>query len=436
LKSYLSILRRNRNFRLLYIGQTISQLGDWFNAVAIYALLLDLTGSATAVAWMMIVQFLPVAVFGPMAGVIVDRVNRRRLMIGTDLLRGGLILTLLIIRRPDQVWIAYVVMAIAVGAQAFFEPARTATIPNVTPPEDLLQANALSSATWSAMLALGASIGGAVTALAGRNIAFAANALSFFASAYFLAQTRYDATPTAAARPAGLLALTGITDLIEGARYVRQRSHVAALMLVKAGWGLAGGVLLLLTIFGQRVFPLAGGSAAGIGVLYAARGVGAGLGPIALRWILGQQPQRLRRAIGPAYFVVGVFYVALAWAPALWVAALCVLFAHFGGSILWVFSTVLLQMEVPDRFRGRVFATELALVTLMSSASSYWTGHQLDRAGWPPRTLAFTLGVLFCVPGTLWLLIQSRWKDAPAEETGPAMARTTGEEEVIESRIG
>ena len=192
---------------------------------------------------------------------------------------------------------------------------------------------------------------------------------------------------------------------------MRQRSHVAALMLVKAGWGLAGGVLLLLTIFGQRVFPLGGGSAAGIGVLYGARGVGAGLGPIALRWILGQQPRRLRRTIGPAYFMVGVFYIALAWAPTLWLAALCVLFAHFGGSILWVFSTVLLQLEVPDRFRGRVFATELALVTLMSSASSYWTGHQLDRAGWSPRTLAFALGAMFCVPGVLWLIIQSRWKE-------------------------
>jgi MFS family permease len=411
LSSYVSILRNNRNFRLLYIGQTISQLGDWFNAVAVYALLLDLTGSATAVAWMMIVQFLPVAVFGPMAGVIVDRVNRRRLMIGTDLVRGVLVLSLLLIRRPDQVWIAYVVMAAAVGAQAFFEPARTATIPNVTRPEELLAANALSSATWAAMLALGASIGGVVTAVAGRNVAFVVNALSFFASAFFLARTRYDATPAAAPKPDGLLALTGITDLVEGVRYVAHRSHVAALMLVKAGWGLAGGVLLLLTIFGQRVFPLAGGSAAGIGVLYAARGIGAGLGPIALRWIIGQQPQRLRRTIGPAYFMVGVFYVALAWAPSLWIAALCVLCAHFGGSILWVFSTVLLQLEVPDRFRGRVFATELALVTLMSSLSSYWTGYELDHAGWSPRTLSFALGLMFCVPGVLWLVIQTRWHE-------------------------
>jgi MFS family permease len=436
LSSYVSILKHNRNFRLLYIGQTISQLGDWFNAVAVYALLLDLTGSATAVAWMMIVQFLPVAIFGPLAGVIVDRVNRRRLMIATDLVRGALIFTLLLIRRPDQVWIAYVVMAVAVGAQAFFEPARTATIPNVTAPQDLLAANALSSATWSAMLALGASIGGLVTALAGRNVAFAVNALSFFASAFFIARTRYDATPAPAPKPEGWLALTGISDLVEGVRYVRQRSHVAALMFVKAGWGLAGGVLLLLTIFGQRVFPLAGGSAAGIGVLYAARGVGAGLGPIALRWIIGQQPQRLRRTIGPAYFMVGVFYIALAWAPSLWVAALCVLCAHFGGSILWVFSTVLLQMEVPDRFRGRVFATELALVTLMSSASSYWTGRQLDRAGWSPRTLAFSLGAMFCVPGLLWLWIQSRWEERPPEPVGPVADKTTGEEEVIESRIG
>jgi MFS family permease len=434
LNPYIAILRANRNFRLLFIGQAISQLGDWFNAVAVFALLLDLTGSATAVAWMMIVQFLPVAIVGPIAGVVVDRVDRRRLMIGTDIVRGCLILALLLIERRDQVWIAYVVMALTVGAQAFFEPARTATIPNITSPDELLPANALSSATWSAMLALGASVGGVVTAVAGRNVAFIVNAASFFASALFIARTHYDSTPPTIPRPTGLLALTGIGDLIEGLRYVRQHSHVAALMFVKAGWGLAGGILLLLTIFGQRVFPIGGGSAGGIGVLYGARGIGAGLGPIALRWILGQEPRRLRRAIGPAYFLVGVFYIALAGAPNLWVAALCVLCAHFGGSILWVFSTVLLQLEVPDRFRGRVFAAELALVTLMSSASSYWTGRQLDRAGWSPRALAFALGALFCVPGALWLLIQSRWRGEPP--AGGVDLRPGVEDEVLEGRVG
>ena len=187
---YVALLRTNRNFRLLYIGQTISQLGDWFNAIAVYALLLDLTGSATAVAWMMIVQFLPVAVVGPLAGVVVDRVDRRRLMIATDLLRGSLILGLLLVRRPGDVWIAYVVMALTVGGSAFFEPARTATIPNLTSPDELVPANALSSATWSAMLAIGASLGGIVTAAAGRQVAFIVNAASFFVSALFIAQTR------------------------------------------------------------------------------------------------------------------------------------------------------------------------------------------------------------------------------------------------------
>jgi MFS family permease len=430
----LSLLRRNRNFRLLYVGQAISQLGDWFNSVAVYALLLDLTGSATAVAWMMIVQFLPVAIVGPVAGVVVDRVNRRRVMIAADLVRGVLILGLLLVRRSDQVWFAYVVMALTVSASAFFEPARTATIPNITSDEELLPANALSAATWSAMLAAGASIGGLVTAVAGRNIAFAINAASFFISAYFLGLTRYDATPAIARRSEGLLALTGISDLVEGLRYIRREPHVAALMCVKAGWGLAGGVLLLLTIFGQRVFPIGSGAAAGIGILYGARGIGAGLGPITLRWIVGQQPRMLRRTIGPAFFMVGVFYIALAGAPSLAIAALCVLCAHFGGSLLWVFSTVLLQLEVPDRFRGRVFAVELALVTLVTSASSYWTGYQLDHVGRSPRTLSFALGVMFCVPGALWLAIQPRWRDH--EPVGVARPTTPPEEEILEGRVG
>lgn len=81
--------------------------------------------------------------------------------------------------------------------------------------------------------------------------------------------------------------------------------------------------------------------------------------------------------------------------------------------MLWVFSTVLLQMEVPDQFRGRVFAAELAFVTLVTSLSSYLTAYGLDHAGWSPRLLSFTLGAMFCVPAVVWLLILSRWQEAP-----------------------
>ena len=128
--------------------------------------------------------------------------------------------------------------------------------------------------------------------------------------------------------------------------------------------------------------------------------------------------------------------MALAGAPTLAVAALCVLCAHFGGSILWVFSTVLLQLEVPDRFRGRVFAAELALVTLVTSVSSYWTGYELDSAGRSPRTLSFALGVLFCIPGVLWLLILAKWRDAPPDPLATPQESATGEEELLEGRVG
>lgn len=405
---YRALLTENRNYRLLWLGQIVSQLGDWFNSVAVYALLLELTGSATSVALMIIVQFLPMAVIGPVAGVVVDRVNRRRLMIAADILRGLVILVLLVVRRPDQVWIAYAVMGSVVSLTAFFEPARTAVIPNVTTRAQLLTANALSSATWSAMLAIGAGVGGIVTALLGRNTAFVVNAASFLVSAIVISRTSFSADPPGAKRPAGWSSLTGLGDLLEGIRFVRSDRHVAALMLVKAGWGVAGGVLLIMTVLGERVFPIGGSAAAGIGALYAARGVGAGIGPIMARAWLGQQPDEMRRAIAPSYFLVSVFYLVLSWSPTLLVASVAVIGAHAAGSVLWVFSTVLLQMSVPDRFRGRVFSAELALLMIISAASSYACAYAMDTWGASPFLLTRVLGVVFVLPAVGWLLIERR----------------------------
>jgi MFS family permease len=402
--SYSALLRHNRNFRHLWFGQLVSQLGDWFNSVAVYALLLDLTGgSATAVAWMMVVQFLPIAVIGPLAGIMVDRHDRRRIMIAADLARGVLILGLLLVRRPDQVWIAYVCMAAAVTATGFFEPARTATIPNITSREELMPANTLASASWSAMLAIGAALGGAVTAFVGRDAAFGFNSLSFFASAALIASTRI---PAAHAAEAGRT-IHRLADLNEGLRYVRSHRYVAALMSVKAGWGIAGGALLLLTMFAQREFPLASGAAAGIGLLFGARGIGAGLGGLLTKQF-GHERQKLRRVLAPSYLVYGAFYLLLAVSPNIFVAALAVLVAHAAGAVLWVASTVLLQLEVPDQFRGRVFSAELALVTLIASAATYLTAYGLDELKLSARTAASLLGLLFIVPGVAWWLMEGR----------------------------
>jgi hypothetical protein len=304
------------------------------------------------------------------------------------------------------VWLIYVLMGTVVSTTAFFEPARTAVIPNITRRDQLLTANALSSATWSAMLAIGAGLGGIFTAMFGRNAAFLVNGMSFFVSAAFITRTRFDATPPVAKRPAGLASITGIADLFEGARFVGSDRQVWALMLVKAGWGMAGGVLLLVTVLGERVFRIGGSAAAGIGVLYAARGIGAGLGPILARAWLGQRPEHMRRAIAPAYLLVAVFYLMLSWSPGIGWASLAIVGAHAAGSVLWVFSTVLLQMSVPDRLRGRVFSTELTLVMIVSAISSYACGFALDRYGVSPFVVTRAMGMLFVVPAAAWWWMQ------------------------------
>src|SRR6187401_2309459 len=160
----LALLRENRAFRLLWFGQVVSQLGDWFNSVALYALLYQLTGSASSVALMMVMQMLPAALVGPGAGVIVDRWDRRKIMIAADVFRDVAALGLLFVRSPSGVWFAYVVTALMVGAVGFFEPARSASIPIIVPRDRLVTANAVATATWSAMLAIGAVAGGAVAA--------------------------------------------------------------------------------------------------------------------------------------------------------------------------------------------------------------------------------------------------------------------------------
>lgn len=395
--TFTSLLRRNRNVRLLWFGQVVSQLGDWFNAIAVYALLLDLTGSATAVAAMMVVQLAPNAFVGPWAGVIVDRLDRRRVLVAADLVRGFLMLGLLLVHDASDIWLAYLVIGLSVAATGFFEPARQALLPNIASVDELVPANALSSATWSAMLAIGAALGGAVTATFGRHAAFIFNSLSFFLSAAFIARMH-----PGARMPATSHRRDADTGFLHGVRFVASTPSVRRLVSVKAAWSVAGGVLLLLTVFGERVFPVGGGSAGGIGVLYSARGLGAGLGALATRWLCGSDQQRLRQAIAPGFVICGVSYVCFGLAPTLLLASAAVVVAHAGGSLLWVSSTVLLQLSVPDRLRGRVFGIDFALMTLVTATMSYATGWALDSRGWAPRPLAMLLGALFFVPAAFW----------------------------------
>jgi MFS family permease len=396
--TFTALLLHNPQFRRLWIAQVVSQLGDWFNAVAVYALLLDLTNSATLVAAMMVVQLLPLALVGPIAGVVVDRMSRRTLMIGADLARAVLFTGLIFVRSADQIWLAFVLVSLGVVATAFFEPARTAMLPDVVPREHLITANALSAATWAVMLAIGASVGGAITVLVGRDAAFVCNGLSFRASALALRGLHVHESHHTLHAPGADVRVR------DGLHYLRAHPATIALLSIKGVWAVAGGMMLLLTVFGQRVFVAAPGETAarGIGVLFAARGVGAIGGALLARAVQGVDAARLRSLVPWAYGLAAVGYIALANAPTLLVGALAVVWAHVFGTLLWVLSTVLLQLAVDARVRGRIFALELALHTLVSATAILLTGIGLDRLHIPPRTLATTLAVFFLVPAVAW----------------------------------
>jgi predicted MFS family arabinose efflux permease len=419
---YIDVLRNNRDFRRLFMGGLVSQTGDWFNSVALFTLLLSLTGSGEAVGYILIIKLVPSFFVGPLAGVVADRFNRKTVMIVSDIVRGLLVLGFLLVQRPEQVWIVYVLAAIEVAVSSFFDPAKSASIPNIVSREELIPANALSAASWSVTLALGAALGGVVTDAFGRNTAFVIDSISFFVSAAYISAVRLRSSTSNGrqgrlrsrqqerARRVSIADATGVTDLIEGARYLRSNPRVMALLLVKSGWGLGGGVLLLLTIYGKQIFPLGRDGAASIGLLYGARGLGALIGPVIAGAITSGAPRTMRQAISVAFFVSAAFYLLFAHSPVLWVALICVLGAHSGGSIQWVFSTTLLQMTVPDKFLGRVFALEMALLTLTMSVSTYVTGWGVDYPGLGARRMATVLGVAFAAPGVAWLMLQ-RWLD-------------------------
>lgn len=400
LSSYVKLFSENRQFRRLWLASVISQIGNWFNYIAIFVLLTNLTGSGHAVSWFLIAKFIPTSVLGPAAGVIADRFSRKAIMIACDLLRAVVVLGFLLVRHADQVWIIYALALLQESLWTFADPARRASIPNLCRPDELNLANALGGATWSIMLAVGAALGGFVSALFGWQTAIIIDSLTFLISAWMLSGLKLPPLVPRQNKQFGWREYTGLNDIREGSKYVAAHSKVAVLLFVKSGWALSGGILVLLTVFGEQVFTTSG-QGGGSGILYSFRGLGAAIGPILAWRILGEDQKGMYRGIGISFFIASASYLFFSQAPSLLWAVPFVLLGHMGGSVQWVFSTNLLQRIVPDEFRGRVFAAEMALLTLVLSLSTYFTGAALAH-GTDPRRITIYLALLFLLPGTLW----------------------------------
>jgi MFS family permease len=398
---YVTLVRHNRKFRLLWAGQIVSLLGDWFDLIASASLIAILTQSGTAVGGLFVVRMLAPFAVSPLAGVAADRYNRKRLLIVTDLSRGLTVLGFLLVRHPGDVWLVYVLTALQMGMSGFFFPTRNAILPDITTPAELGAANALSASTWSVMLAFGAALGGLASGTFGVYPSFVLDAFSFFASALLIRQIVY--TPPSTSHLDDRTVRAALRQYGDGLRYLRDHRDIFFIALNKSANSLfvAGAFQVFQVTISERVFVIGESGGISLGLMYAAVGIGTGVGPIVIRRYIGDRDRSMRLVLIASYLVSAAGLALVSTLTSFPVVLLGSMLRGVGAGIIWVFSTQLLLQLTPNRVRGRVFSTEFAMFTLMSAIASGAAGGLLD-AGFDVGTLVAWQAALPLIPALLW----------------------------------
>jgi MFS family permease len=409
--TYLQLLRRNRSFRRLWWGQVISELGNWFNFIAGLGLVRMIShGDAAVTTIMLLARMVPFTLFLPLAGAVVDRWSRRMVMIVTDFARVGVAIAFLFVRRPEDLWIAYLCTALLSCFGSFFEAAKSAAMPNITGERDLLAGNALMFSSRFLLMSLGAALGGWTAANVGYRAAFIVNAVSFFGSALsvWLIPERETRQLALEKDGSGTVKVSYWSDIREGWAYIIRHAPVAAILTINVLWASGGGAVnLIMDRLGGIVFAgqrgISGDSA--VAALYFAGGLGLFIGMMIARRA-GQYFEFLGKTtgfIGWGLLLQGFLFALIGVMPNLWLACLflflgrIVLGAEFG-----VQDTLLMRL-VPDKLRGRVITTDRATELLTWSLSTSIAGWSLR--GITPQTLTIISGLLSAVSGAVWLLL-------------------------------
>lgn len=412
--TYMELLRGNRSFRWLLTGQVISELGNWFNFIAVLGLVRAVTGGAPeAAAILIVLRFAPFAIFAPVAGALADRWSRRAVMIWADLVRAVLSLGFLFVGSARDVWVAYACMAALTLVSALFEGAKNAAMPNVAGERGLLAGNVLMFSSRFLLMAVGSALGGFASFQFGYAAAFVVNAVSFVASAYTVwlipeAETR--APETAAGEGVNAGAWSGVwLDVRDGWRYIISHRLVAALIGVNILWGVGGGALgLVYERLGSVVFRGQGGleGDAGVAAVYTAVGAGLFIGMLLARRVGAKVELRGRVAafIGWGIIIHGVLFALAGLMPTLWLASLMMLLSRVVIGVEFAVQDTLLLRLLPDSLRGRVMTTDRAAevgVVSLSGIASGW----LLTGPLTPRGLTVWSGLLSAAPGLIWLLL-------------------------------
>ncbi|NJP32187.1 MFS transporter [Micromonospora thermarum] len=412
--SILSVLRRNRNFRNLFLAELVVFGADWFVMVPLLVLLPSLTGSGVWGALVLAVDTGIVALLLPYTGTVADRFDRRKIMIGANIAALLGVLLLLGVRSAGTAWLAMVGIGVVAVAKAFYSPAAQAALPNVLDPDELAAGNAVAGSAWGTMTIVGASLGGVLSSAVGPYACFwvAVGGLALAAGLATLIRR-----PLQAPRDRDLPAQQTWVAVREALGYIGHRPRVLALVTVKSAVGLGNGVL--------TVFPLLAGvygaGAAGAGLLFAVRGAGALVGPILMRRVLGNRAWLLP-GLALSMSLYGLAYLGTSvvdWFPL--VLAL-VFVAHFAGGSNWVMSNFALQGEVPDRLRGRVFATDMMLATLAISVSQLVVASVVDIVD--ERVVLAGCGLVTLVYAVGWRIATRKLSlTDPVVEPDPSVVR-------------
>ncbi len=442
--TYKELLAGNRPFRNLLTGQVVSELGNWFNFIAVLGLARALTGAAPeATAVLVVLRMAPFALFAPVAGALADLWSRRAVMIWTDLARAVFALGFLLVRGPEDMWIAYVSTAVSTMLAALFDGARNGALPNVAGERGLLAGNALMHSSRFLLMSVGAALGGAASHSLGYEVAFVINALSFVYSAYTVWLIPADAMYAAGEEGSetddkgrGLARVW--RDVGGGFRFVAGHRTVAALIGVNILWAVGGGALnLVYERFGSVVYAGRGGleGDAGVALVYTAIGVGLFIGMLLARRVGSHVEVRgcTPAFMGWAIIAHGVLFAAAGLMPTLWLAALMMLLSRVVIGVEYAVQDTLLMRLLPDSYRGRVMTTDRAAEIFVMSLTGMLAGRALGAEVLTPSGLAVASGLLSASPGVVWLLLFARGKlsmseAAPEDEPAEAGAARAPDE--------
>ena len=366
-----SVLTRNRDFRRLFAAELVVFGSDWFVMVPLLVLLPELTGSGVWGALVLAADTGIIALLLPWTGTIADRFDRRKIMMVSNGAAIFAVSILFLVRTAATAPLALVAIGALAVAKAFYSPAASAALPNVVDAEDLASANAISGSAWGTMTIVGASLGGVVSSAFGPYVCFAVTGICLLLGAAVTALIR---RPMQAPRDDSVAPARAWAALVEALRYIAARPRIRALVTVKSAVGLGNGVL--------TVFPLLAGlygvGALGAGLLFAVRGAGALVGPLVMGPVLRHRSWLLP-GLALSMSLYGLGYLGVAFSPWFWLVLVLVFVAHFAGGTNWVMSNYALQGEVPDRLRGRVFATDMMLATLAIAVSQLGAAVFVDR---------------------------------------------------------